>query len=462
MEGKRVSVKELKEALAADLDQLAEAMAEAMNAARDGQIIADSEEPVRDAHAVFRQQAFEKALSLLQAKQEAFSPRAPGLRNKGRQATTHQTVNGRVAIRRTVYWSPKTGTVVPMDQWLGIDQARWSLGVREMSCRVALHCSFEAASDHLQRTAQLSMGGHSIRQIVERQGRAVLAAQQGGALAPGFTAGDCTNQTVIIGADGVMVPMVTQEQKRKRRATEAAKRQKDGRESSAGVGRPRSGSDGPYKEFKIVSFYDPDKSHCHVVGTSGDHEELGRLMRREARRLRLSSAKVKYAVSDGAEWIARQYRQQLPMLDEHILDYYHLREHVIEASHVLYGEGTRRALAWQEDLMGYVWEQGSLVMLHRLEPYLRRHRGGPKHEALAALREYVGKRVSMTDYPTFRQMGYDCGSGPTESQCGTLTKRLKGSGMRWDKDNAESLMALASLYHSSLWRTYWKSQRAAA
>jgi len=349
-----------------------------------------------------------------------------------------------------------------MDAWLGIDQARFSPGVREMSCRVALQCSFEAASDHLGRTAQLSLSAHTIRQIVGRQGCAVLAAQQSGALAPGFTSADCTNQTMVTGADGVMVPMVTQEQKRKRRATEAAKRQREGRQSSAAVGRPRAGSDGPYQEFKIVSFYDPDKSHCHVVGTRGDHEELGRLMRREARRLRLLSAKVKYAVSDGAEWIARQYRRQIPMLDEHILDYYHLREHVIEASHVLYGEGTRPAKAWQEDLMGSVWQQGSLVMLHRLEPYLRRHRGGPKHEALAALREYVGKRVNMTDYPTFRQRGYDCGSGPTESQCGTLTKRLKGSGMRWDPDNAERLMALASLYHSRLWRTYWKSQRTAA
>lgn len=351
---------------------------------------------------------------------------------------------------------------MPVDQWLGIDRARFSPGVREMSCRVVLHCSFEAGSDHLRRTAQLSMSAQTIRQIVEHQGRSVMASQQSGAQGPGFTAADCTNQTLVTGADGVMVPMVTEEQKRKRRAAEAAKREQKGRKSSASAGRPRAGSEGPYKEFKIVSFYDPDKSHCHVVGTSGDHEELGRLMRREARRLRLSAAKVKYAVSDGAEWIARQYRRQLPMLDEHILDYYHLREHVIEASHVLYGEGTRPAQAWQEDLMGSVWQQGSLVMLHRLEPYLRRHRSGPKHEALAALREYVGKRVSMTDYPTFRQRGYDCGSGPTESQCGTLTKRLKGSGMRWDQDNAESLMALASLYHSGLWRTYWKSQRTAA
>ena len=331
-----------------------------------------------------------------------------------------------------------------------------------MCCRVGLHCSFEAASDHLQRTAQLSMSSHTIRQILERQGRAVMSAQQSGALAPAFTAADCTNQTMVTGADGVMVPMVTQQQKSKRRASESIKRQREGRASSAAVGRPKAGSDGPYKEFKIVSFYDPNKSHCHVVGTSGDHEELGRLMRREARRLRLSEAKVKYAVSDGAEWIARQYRRQLPMLDEHILDYYHLREYVVQASHVLYGEGTRRAQAWREDLVSCVWQQGSLVMLHRLEPYLRRYRGGPKHEALAALREYVGKRVNMTDYPTFRQMGYDCGSGPTESQCGTLTKRLKGAGMRWDKDNAESLMALASLYHSGLWRIYWKAQRAVA
>ena len=112
--------------------------------------------------------------------------------------------------------------------------------------------------------------------------------------------------------------------------------------------------------------------------------------------------------------------------------------------------------------MGSVWEHGSLVMLHRLDPYLRRHRNGPKKEALRSLREYVGKRVAMTDYPAFRQLGYDCGSGPTESLCGTLANRLKGSGMRWDQENAESIMGLAAIYHSGLWQTYWKIEREAA
>jgi hypothetical protein len=76
MESKRVSAEELKQAMAGDFERLAEQIAAAMNAAKDGRIIADTEEPVREAHAVFREQAYEKAIRLLQDTQEAFSPSA--------------------------------------------------------------------------------------------------------------------------------------------------------------------------------------------------------------------------------------------------------------------------------------------------------------------------------------------------------------------------------------------------
>jgi hypothetical protein len=98
MEEKRVSAEELKRALAADFDQLAEEIAEAMNAAQDGRIIADTEEPVRDASAVFRQRMFEKALSLLQRKREAFSPsarRAEEQGQAGHDASDDQRANPR-------------------------------------------------------------------------------------------------------------------------------------------------------------------------------------------------------------------------------------------------------------------------------------------------------------------------------------------------------------------------------
>lgn len=77
MDGKRVSVEELKQAAAADFDRLVEEVVNAMNAAHDGRIIADTEEPVRDAHAGFRERVYAQAIRLLQSKQEAFFPSAP-------------------------------------------------------------------------------------------------------------------------------------------------------------------------------------------------------------------------------------------------------------------------------------------------------------------------------------------------------------------------------------------------
>jgi hypothetical protein len=76
MECKQVSAEEVKQAMAADIERLAEQVAQAMNAAQDGRIIADTEEPIRQANAVFREGLYEKAIRLLQNKQEAFSPSA--------------------------------------------------------------------------------------------------------------------------------------------------------------------------------------------------------------------------------------------------------------------------------------------------------------------------------------------------------------------------------------------------
>ena len=38
-----------------------------------------------------------------------------------------------------------------------------------------------------------------------------------------------------------------------------------------------------------------------VVGTSGSHQVLGRMMRREAAKVQIGRARVKYSVTDGAE-----------------------------------------------------------------------------------------------------------------------------------------------------------------
>jgi hypothetical protein len=71
--GSRITKKQLKEALSVDVDRLLDDVVEAMNNAKPGSIIDDSEEPVRDAAGQFRRMLFEKALEL-RGQSEAFSP----------------------------------------------------------------------------------------------------------------------------------------------------------------------------------------------------------------------------------------------------------------------------------------------------------------------------------------------------------------------------------------------------
>lgn len=373
---------------------------------------------------------------------------------------THQTVNGPVTLERTVYWSKATGTVRPADRWLGIEQHSVSPGVREMCCLVSLDSSFARVARSLQRTAQLTLSEDRIRRVVEAEGQTVIRAQRSGAVPASLTAAACPDGAMVTGTDGVFVPVVPEAQKARRRATEAAKRQAEGRRSTRRRGRPKKGAEAEYREAKVLTFYSQDKSQTHVVATLGASEDVGRLMRREGAKVKLGDARFRYSVADGAKWIDRQYRLNLPMLDAHILDWYHLKEHVVETSHAVYGEGSAKAKQWQATMLDAAWEQGSLVMLHKLAAYIRRHTG-ERREALESLRGYVEPRISKTDYPSFREQGYDCGSGPTESQCGTLTARVKGAGMRWDSDNVEAMLALTALDHSQQWTAYWKLQRAA-
>jgi len=368
-----------------------------------------------------------------------------------------------VEIERTLYWNRGAGSVVPVDIWLGMSQERYSPGVREMCCREAAGSDFRQAADDLKRVGQISLTHEMMRQVVEAEGRQVARLQQQGALGPTWTAGECRSgpqdpTCVITGADGVKVPLVTEAEKAKRRAL----RRRAGPRARRRRKRIARGADHAYKEFKLVAFYDPPKERQHVVGTSGDHRALGRLMRREARKIKLGDAQRKYSVSDGADWIRRQYQQQLPMLEANILDYYHLREHVITASYRVFGEASPEAQGWREHMMGVVVEQGPVRLLEEIGHLRRQMRSVSKRAALEALQNYVAPRVEMLKYPQFKAQGYDIGSGPTEASCKTLTARLKGSGMRWDKPNAEGMMALAAIRASGLWGHYWRLRREAA
>jgi hypothetical protein len=77
------------------------------------------------------------------------------------------------------------------------------------------------------------------------------------------------------------------------------------------------------------------------------------------------------------------------------------------------------------------------------------------------LRKYIVDRWEMVDYPTAHVHGWEIGSGPTEAMCKNLTLRLKRTGMKWDTDNAASIMNLVALRESGQWTDYWQTRKTA-
>jgi hypothetical protein len=382
-------------------------------------------------------------------------------RNKGRQDYTVLTVNGRVRLWRRRWHSPEEGTTTPLDCWVDTVEATISLGVREMACRLnGDGKSFDKAAANLARTAQVEISGEALRQLVEVEGKHVVQAQKAGQLPIDWSAADCKlasgTTRIYFGSDGVMVPHITDAEKRVRREKVKSKRRRRGRKA-----RPlplrKTGADQKYKEFKIIAFYDEEQDHRAVSGTRGDCDVAGRLMRREAGRIRLDQADEKVGNVDGSPWIRNQVEQQSLPLDALGLDFYHLAENVHKARRDIYGEDDEVGQQWAGDMLHTFKHGGYEAAWNKLLPWrLALHRSGK--ERADQLLNYVSERREMICYPAFQAKGWQIGSGPTEATCKTLTARLKGSGMRWDGDNAEAIMGLEAIEQSGQWEEYWRSE----
>src|SRR4051812_5473261 len=158
-------------------------------------------------------------------------------------------------------------------------------------------------------------------------------------------------------------------------------------------------------------------------------------MRRDAGRIHLDRADEKVGNVDGSPWIRNQVgRQNLP-LDALGLDFYHLSENVPKARREVYGEQDEAGRQWAGDTLHTFKHDGYEAAWQRLLEWRVDLRRG-RRKAADRLQNYVSERREMIRYPEFRTKGWQIGSGTTEATCKTLTAQLKGSGMRWDAENA--------------------------
>jgi hypothetical protein len=338
-----------------------------------------------------------------------------------------------------------------------------------MVCRVnnGKTCFRKAAAD-LERTAQVEISTEQFRQLVEAEGGRVLRSQAAGEIETGLSVADCQvpgkprTTRMYVGVDGVMVPIITDTEKQKRRRKVVRKRrqaERAGKKLRPLPPRPR-GADQGFKEFKTIVFHNEENTKRQILLSRCRRTQIGAIVKREARRVKFHAAQERIANVDGASWIPPQLEAADLRLHGLGLDFYHLSENVHRARRQVYGEKHPVGDAWLANFLHLVKHQGYEAAYEFLLNWQRGLRGN-KRAAATRLLNYVVDRRDMINYPEFQSRGWQFGSGPTEARCKTSTARLKNSGQRWNSRSAEQIAALGNLFDNCQWESYWASRRAA-
>jgi len=342
-----------------------------------------------------------------------------------------------------------------------------SVGVRELCCRLGIAGgSFARSAENLDRAARIKLSEEQLRTVVQSQGKAVLAAAREEQLEIDWSASQCKTRApdggevsrIYASADGVMVPVTTRAEKLKRRATVLKRRRE--KPACRGRKRPRlpvvkTGADQRYKQIYLTAFYDQEQDHRLVSVTQQDHRGLGKLLKRDAAVLRIKAADEKVGLVDGAVCL-RSHMEGLPLTAVG-LDFYHLAEHVHAGRRGTFGEESPDGKEWVGQALHTAKHEGYEPFWEELGQWRSTQRRGVKRKCADDLLHYVAQRRDMIDYAEFQKRGWHIGSGPIESMCKATTRRIKGPGMRWDRDNAEAMMALEALYQSKLWDRHWQN-----
>lgn len=373
------------------------------------------------------------------------------------------TAGGELRLQRRYRWAKGRGGLCPADAVLGIDEQCISPGARQLCCLMGMGQNFRQAGVDLKKVGGLSLSKERLRGVVEAEARQVRKVRDSGALPARWSAKRAKlpdgSSRVYVGVDGVMAPTVTQAEKAKRRQKHLTRRQQRGK---AGLGNAKplppakAGTDEKYKEMKIGTFYDQDKTRRHVFATEEPSRDFGPLLGAHARQIGLEEADQVLGRVDGAVWIYRQLCRTLLFIHAILLDFYHLAEHVHATARCCLGEGTAEAMAWATGLLDQARASDVAGMLGTIGAMQKRVRSAKKQQSLRELRQYLEERRDMLDYAGAVRAGQDIGSGPTEAECKTLTMRLKAPGMKWDRDNAAGIMNLVAMRESGQWDSYWR------
>lgn len=322
----------------------------------------------------------------------------------------------------------------PFDQANRLQKDKLSTGLRPLVCLAGTLESFrDAADDILRRLAGVRLSGSTVRRATQKAGEQLLGQQRNGHVvrpkklrAWDFRLKDSTATVAYLGLDAFSVPM-----------------------QQAGGGKAE------HRMLYTGILYTPDKEHTHYL-VDFDLDKVVAQMRQAAKVFGLSKADRVLGLCDGGNGLEAALQRHFWDNLLCILDWYHASQHLHDFAKALHPKEASAATAWAKQAKEVLYERGGQALLELLGG-LAVPSDAVVAEELRKLRNYVSDNQHRMDYPSYRQQGWDIGSGPTEAACKVVGERLKGSGMRWLEVGAADVAPLRALYLSGpeVWDAFW-------
>ncbi len=376
---------------------------------------------------------------------------------KGDFERTIETEFGKITLSRAYYVCPECGHgCFPLDEKLGLHDGDIQGKLRESAVMLSVLVPYESASLALERIYGRSFDPRSLQRFTEERGRDVLTEDRGEEARLSLSkieGGQATTEAaqsvsppkrLYVGADGVMAP-----------TREARK----------------DAEDQGHREAKVLRLFEEDER----VTTSRKHREIlrgdmaGRICVAEEFQEMLHArftmagghrAEEVVALGDGSKWIWNVFEAVAPKAIQ-ILDFFHLMTHIHDAVKAAFGEGNTRRRSTAKRLETALKES----RIDHVEKTLRSWQGRTieDKETIRKTLAYIDENRNRMDYHRYIARGYDIGSGTIESTGKRLVgQRLKGPGMRWNRETANALLALRSRWYTNRWAPLWSKPEALA
>jgi hypothetical protein len=172
----------------------------------------------------------------------------------------------------------------------------------------------------------------------------------------------------------------------------------------------------------------------------------------EMRRRGVERAKEVCAIQDGAEWI-QGFVQGHRHDALRILDFAHAASYIYEIAAKVREAGGHLPVRWVNGVLHRLKHEGPARLLRHLS------RLASRYPHIQEQVNYLQKRQSFMQYPTYQQQGWPIGSGSVESSHKFVVQaRLKGSGMHWKPAHINPMLALRLALLNERWTESWQQQ----